>query len=140
MSTVLWANRLEQGKVVSDQADKHALYRHAKKLDRLTKRLGVARFSSLQDLTDAKFNMTEQELPAGMTSTDELMARQGVWIPTAQAVVMLEKLIAHTVTNKTRFGWFDNEHDAVVRELEETLTFAMQRDGSEGRFNFSVVL
>jgi len=126
--------------VVSDQKDKPALYRHAKKLDSLTKRLGTTRFSSVQDLTDAKFNMTAQKLPAGMASTDELMAAQGVWIPTAQAVVMLETLIAHTVTNKTRFGRLKDEHDAVVRELEEALTFAMKGDRSEGRFNFSVVL
>ena len=53
MSTVLWANLLEKGKVVSDESDKYALYKHSKKLEKLTKELKTVSFASVQDTTDA---------------------------------------------------------------------------------------
>jgi hypothetical protein len=52
MSTVLWANAFIDGKVNSDKSDKFFLYKHSKKLDKLSKRIGVISFSSVQDFTD----------------------------------------------------------------------------------------
>ncbi len=60
MSTVLWANLLLEGKVSSDENDNYALYKHSKKLDKLTRELGVSGFSSVQDFTDIQFNLRSQ--------------------------------------------------------------------------------
>ena len=94
MSTVLWANTLIDGRVESDESDSCALYWHSKKLDRLTNQLKLTSFISTQDFTDMRFNVSDDDLPEGMESTDELMAGQGVWVSGADAVLMLESLIS----------------------------------------------
>ena len=140
MSTVLWANILVDGVVESDEADRYALYRHAKKLDRLTRQLKVTGFVSTHDLTDAQFNLSHDELPAGMQSTDEVMAKSGVWISAADAVQMLEALIAHIGDKKIKFGVFRNDAEAVMAELRESLALAERAGSASGMFNFSVVM
>ena len=65
MSTVLWANTLIDEKVRSDQSDKYALYKHSKKLDKITEEIQVTRFLSTHDSTDYEFNVSEKELPEG---------------------------------------------------------------------------
>ena len=89
MSTVLWCNRLDDGQVTSAESDLYALYKHSKKLDQMTRRLGVTPFLDLQDTTDARFNVSDEELPSGMESTDEVMAVRGVWVDAADAVTMI---------------------------------------------------
>lgn len=140
MSTVLWANMLHEGRVVCDDRDKYALYKHSKKLDKLTRKLGVASFLAAQDLTDAQFNLSDDPLPDGMESTDELMARSGTWLAAQDAIEMFDKLIGHIRDNQVKFGLFRDDRDDVLRELEESLELARKADAVNGQFNFSVVM
>lgn len=140
MSTVLWVNALIDGKVRSDEADKYALYRHAAKLDRISRRCGVTPFRDTHDTTDAQFNLGDTELPRGMHSTDELMAQQGNWTDAREAVAMLEAILQAVRDEGTRFGLLHDDHDAVVAELVDSLAFARQTAEESGRFNFAVVM
>jgi len=85
VSTVLWANTLINGKVESDEYDLYALYKHSKKLDQITKKLGTISFVSTHDFTDMQFNFSEEELPEGIESTNEFMAQNGIWISGKEA-------------------------------------------------------
>lgn len=140
MSTVLWANYLVDGKVASDESDKWALYKHAGKLDKLAGVAKVEPFSALLDHTDTQFNMGEGELPEGMESTNELMARDGVWKTADEALAILGGLLAAITAEKPRFGLMKNDYDAVVAELTESVEFARQASAAGARFNFSVVM
>ena len=140
MSTVLWANYLLDGRVTSDESDKYALYRHSRKLDRITQQLGVLSFIECQDTTDAEFNVTDKELPPGMESTDELMAAEGQWFDAGEAAAMLQALIDEIQAKKTRFGLLGNDRDEVLQELSESLEFARMAAAKNARFNFSVVM
>ena len=139
MSTVLWANLLHAGQVSCDEADKPALYRHSKKLDRLSRKLGVASFLSAQDFTDMLVNLSQEELPPGMSSTDELMAQTGSWMAAQDAIVMLAQLARHIEQEQVRFGVFNDDRAEVLRELEASLDVAKKADRVNGQFNFSVV-
>ena len=140
MSTVLWANLLLDGKVNSDERDKYALYKHSKKLEKMTRKLGVSSFLSAQDFTDFQFNLSHDELPAGMESTDELMARNGSWMSAQDALEMLQNLKNHIEDNKIKFGFFSDDRDAVLEELEESLEMARKATQVNGQFNFSVIM
>jgi hypothetical protein len=140
MSTVLWANVLIEGKVNTDELDKYALYKHSKKLDKLTSELKVSRFLEIQDLTDMQLNLSGEELPAGVESTDEVMAEKGVWVSGEEAVEMLEKLITEISVKKIKFGLFRNDHNEIIRELNESLEFAKKAKLSNGKFNYSVIM
>ncbi len=74
MSTVLWANALVDGEVETSEYDLYALYKHSKKLDKLSKKLGTISFVSTHDFTDVQFNLSDDELPHGMESTDKATA------------------------------------------------------------------
>ncbi len=139
MSTVLWANYLHDGRVICDEADKYALYKFSRKLEKLSKQLGVASFADVQDTTDAQFNVTGDELPDGMESTDEVMATKGVWIEASDAVSMLESLIREITDKNIKFGMLSNAKDDVLKELQESLAFAKQAADQAAKFNFSVV-
>jgi hypothetical protein len=140
MSTVLWANILENGKVISDERDKYVLYKYSKQLDKLTHKLNVVSFISTQDFTDMQFNISEDDLPDGMESTDQLMVEQGVWVAGAEAVDMLEKLINYISEHKIKFGLLRNAQEDVMDELKESLEFAYKAKNINGKFNFSVVM
>lgn len=140
MSTVLWANLLQDGIVSSDEDDKYALYKHTDKLDRIAKNLGLSSFAAICDTTDAQFNLSDEALPDGMESTNEVMALKGVWISAAQAQGLLSGLLEHVQKNQTRFGLFSNDHDAVVEELAQALSFAKSAKSPLAKFNFSVVM
>lgn len=140
MSTVLWANYLVDGAVTSDESDKAALHRHADKLDKLARSAKLGAFSSLLDFTDVKFNTTDAELPEGMESTDELMARDGVWVASADALAILGGILKVVVAEKPRFGLVKNDYDDIVSELTESIEVAKKADAAGARFNFSVVM
>ncbi len=140
MSTVLWANILLDGVVESDESDKYALYKHSKKIDKISKELNVVSFLSVQDLTDMQFNISDQDLPDGMESTDELMAIEGTWITGTEAVKMLEKLIEYISEKKPKFGLLSNDVESIVEELKESLDYAHKAKAQNGNFNFSVVM
>ncbi|MEM7469045.1 MAG: hypothetical protein AAF387_19475 [Pseudomonadota bacterium] len=140
MSTVLWANYLEDGKVVSDESDKYAIYKHAKKLDAIAKKLALSSFIDMQDTTDYEFNVTDKALPPGMESTDELMARDGIWVEAQSAIDLLNRLIEEIEAKKIRFGILSDARSDVVAELKDSLTFAQKAQSRAAKFNFSVVM
>lgn len=138
MSTVLWANLLVDGAVQSDESDHWALYKHADKLDALTKTLGLPSFLDVCDTTDLRFNADEFELPPGASSTNEVMAVSGVWLPIDDALKMLKALLAHIQSHGIRFGLLSNQHAEVVEELQEVIAFAQSTSGAQ-KFNFGIV-
>lgn len=140
MSTVLWANVLIGGKVKSDEADHPALYKHADKLDGITRALHLQPFLEICDTTDLRFNVEDTALPAGMSSTNELMAVQGSWMSMTSAVSFLQALRDHIADRKIRFGLLSNQHAQVVAELDEVLAFARAEAAGAEKFNFSVVM
>lgn len=140
MSTVLWANRLCDGAVVSDQSDKFALHKHLPQLDRIATGLGVPALSSWCDTTDLRFNAEDMSLPDGMTSTDQWMARDGVWVDAGEAARGLSAVLEAVETKRPRFGLLRNDCDAVIAELRESLAFARAAAESAAKFNFSVVM
>ncbi len=46
------------------------------------------------DSTDVRFNNDELELPEGVESTKEVMAKQGVWVDGDEAVRQLTAVLA----------------------------------------------
>lgn len=141
MSTVLWANRLSDGVVVSDESDKFALYKHLAQIDKIARGCGLAPLSEMCDHTDLRFNTDEDlELPMGMASTKEWMAAQGVWVEAEVAVSILTTLSNAIERDKPRFGLLRNDYDAVLAELRESLAFARAMAESGAKFNFSVVM
>jgi len=140
MSTVLWANYLDDGNVVSDESDKRALYKFADKLDRICDGLGLGRLSGLQDSTDLEVNLSETALPEGMQSTNELMAKKGNWKPAGEARALLESLLEAVRNGEHRFGMFSDAVDEVVRELEECIAHAREAEEKGAKFNLSVVM
>jgi hypothetical protein len=141
MSTVLWANyRLDNGEVVSDESDKWALYKYSDKLDRLASAAKLSPFTSLLDHTDLQFNLGDDELPEGMESTNELMARDGVWKSADESQAILAGLLSVITSTKPRFGMLTNDYEAVVAELAESIEYARKARDAGARFNFSVVM
>jgi len=139
VSTVLWANRLVDGIVTSDEEDKPALFSHTRKLDAVSRKLGLAPFSELCDSTDVRFNHGDLALPPGAESTNEVMAQEGVWVDAPQAVQRLQALLAHITRQQTRFGLLRNDHDQVVEELQQSIGFAEAAAAAGARFNFGIV-
>jgi hypothetical protein len=141
MSTVLWANHLlNDGEVVSDESDKWALYKHVEKLDKFASAAKVEPFSSLLDHTDIQFNMADDELPDGMTSTNELMAREGVWKSANDALTILNGILAVIRSEKPKFGVIKNDYEVIVTELSESIEYAKKASEAGAKFNFSVVM
>ena len=140
MSTVLWANHLLNGEVKSDETDKWALYKHAEKLEKLATAAKVGSFSSMLDHTDPQFNLGDGELPEGVASTNEIMARDGAWKSADEAVTILNGLLAAITAERPRFGVLKNDYDAVVAELSESIEYAKKAAIVRAKFNFSVVM
>ena len=63
----------------------------------------------------------KKNYPRGATSTDDVMAVDGVWIAGSQAVEMLSGLIKHISDNKIKFGIFTNDVEEVVNEFSASL-------------------
>lgn len=139
MSTVLWANHLINGEVKSDQSDKWALYKFAQALDKLAAAHGDQFFTSLFDYTDLQVTLGDRDMPDGMESTDELMAREGVWKSADDALSILDGLLA-AMTAATRPALAGDDHDAVVAELAESIEYAKRARAAGAKFNFSVVM
>jgi hypothetical protein len=139
LSAVLWANRLVAGQVTSDESDKYALHKYAEKLDTISRKQGLGSFLEACDTTDLRFNAGEFELPEGVESTNEVMATQGAWLEIAQAIQLLDGLLAHLRQNKVRFGLLSNDYELVLSELSEALAYAQTAERPDAKFNFSVV-
>jgi hypothetical protein len=136
---VLWANQLAGGMVSSDEEDKFALFKHSSKLDAVCRKLDLPPFSQLCDSTDVRFNHGDIELPPGVKSTSEVMAKEGVWLDAAEAVRRLQALLAYIEQSKTRFGLLTNDHDDVVAELRQSIGFAEAAAAAKAKFNFCIV-
>lgn len=54
MSTVLWANSLIDGAVISDQSDKYAMHKHLSKIDEIARGAGLMALSEMCDTTDLR--------------------------------------------------------------------------------------
>ena len=140
MSTVLWANvLLPDGQVISAEEDLAALYRHAGRLDRLARRLGLASFEGACDLSDVQFNLGTLTLPEGMESSQEWMARHGAWLDSSDALRMLEGLASGIHRENVRFGLLRNQQAEVLEELEAARKFLLSHSHAAARFNFVVV-
>lgn len=139
MSTVPWANYLSDGTVRSDESDKYALYKFLDKLDDLAATSGMLAISTFCDSTDAQVNLGREELPEGMHSTNDLMAKKGVWVDANSAVQLFETLLSVIQSKNIRFGMLRNHHVEVVSELEESLSFARQAAQTGAKFNFAIV-
>lgn len=139
MSTVLWANQLLDGEVVSEGEDYYALYKHGSRLDAICKDLKLKPLTSRCDFTDVKFNNDEIELPPGAKSTDDVMKVSGVWMEGAQAHEILLRVREHMEDKKPRFGLLKNELPEVIEELAACAKFAEDAMKSGVKFNFSVV-
>ena len=140
MSTVLWANYLVDGQVTCAESDLYALCKFADKLDKICRQNGVLPFLDTHDSTDMQFNIGDAELPDGMESTDEIMAKDGTWVDAQAAVEMLETLLKVVRDENTRFGVLGNAHDEVVAELEESIAFAREAATRSARFNFALIM
>jgi len=138
LGTVLWANVLAAGEVRSEQQDRSALYRHGRKLDAIARSLGLPSLLAMCDETDVRYNMEGLDLPEGMNSTNDVMAASGAWLPREEALRLLQGLLAHIRSTRTRFGLLRNQHDDVVAELSGVLDFLEAQSGAD-RFNFCVV-
>ena len=113
MSTVLWANLSIDGEVSSDESDKAALHRHLDKLDGIFQRSAGLSLHSFCDTTDLEFNLGDDDLPEGMTSTNQVMALSGKWIPAAEAVRAITAALAEIEGRRIRFGLLRKDHDEV---------------------------
>ena len=140
MSTVLWANRLIDGAVTSDQSDKYAMHKHLSKIDEIARGAGVMALSEICDTTDFRFNIEDLSLPDGMALTNEWMAVQGVWVDAEAAASQLAALLDAIETRKPRFGLIRNDYEAVVAELRESLAFAREAAAQAAKFNFAIVM
>ena len=140
MSTVLWANRLIDGVVTSDQSDKYAMHKHLSKIDEIAGGAGLMALSEICDTTDLRFNIEDLSLPEGMASTNEWMAAQGFWVDAEIAASQLAALIDAIETRKPRFGLIRNDYEAILAELRESLAFAREAAAHAAKFNFSIVM
>jgi hypothetical protein len=75
-----------------------------------------------------------------MKSTNELMARKGVWKSANDALTILNGLLAVIRSEKPRLGVLKNDYDVVVAELSESIEYAKKASEVGAKFNFSVVM
>ncbi len=141
MSTVLWVNYLlEDGEVVSDESDKWALFEYLNILDELASAAGLEPLSSLVDDTDLQFNISESgELPEGLESTDELMARDGVWREAGDALAILNGLY-DLLVQECPEDVAEEDYEDLLTELAESIEYAKQAHELGAKFNFAVIL
>ena len=137
MSTVLWANRLIDGVVTSDQSDKYAMHKHLSKIDEIAGGAGLMALSEICDTTDLRFNIEDLSLPEGMASTNEWMAAQGVWVDAEIAASQLAALLTKAPPEvDSAGGRLDqlNRANAGFRPVAVEYWDALQPDGRTALF------
>jgi hypothetical protein len=139
MSTALWLYYREGETASTNQEDLVSLYRHASKLDRICRNLSLIPLSEFHDLTDAKFNMSNEALPDGISSTTELMTKRGSWHPVNDGLSSLSALLQWLSTNPTRFGVLGNDYQKILDELTICVKSLESRAESPCEFNLCVV-
>ncbi|MDH3255447.1 MAG: hypothetical protein OEM62_10675 [Acidobacteriota bacterium] len=144
MSTVIWVNRLKDGKVTSDDVDRRALYTFADKLDRLCHELGVTRLSEYHDTTDLEANLApetdESDEDDDFPDTYELMAEKGKWFPPEQGIEVVDRLLEHLKRKPVRFGLLGDHSEEVMRELEECRAVLERIKADGAKFHFCIVM
>lgn len=141
MSTVLWANSLVSGEVISEEVDYYWLYKYQSKLDRLCKALGLTPISDFCDTTALVFDALDEPLPDGDSSTNDMMAREGLWISATEATTVLKRILNHITEEKINFGLLGKDFSQVVDELHQSAKFAdaTASQNPAAKFNFCVV-
>ena len=139
MSTALWLYYRAGKTASSNEEDLIALYRHAKQLDRICGRLSLTPLSAFHDLTDAKFNLGDEDLPDGMTSTVELMVDRGSWHSVTEGRTVFFELLEWLKANPTRFGLLGNDYNEVLGELKRCLESLEAQETDSCEFNLCVV-
>ena len=139
MSTALWLYYRERKTASSSQEDLIFLYRHAPKLDRICRNLSLIPLTEFHDLTDAKFNLGDEQLPDGISSTVELMIDRGSWHPVNNGLSSFSALGQWLRENPTRFGVLRNDYQEVLEELMLCLKSLELQKTSPCEFNLCVV-
>ena len=139
MSTALWLYYREGETASSDQEDLITLYRHAEKLDRICRSLSLTPLSEYHDFTDAAFNLSNEELPDGMSSTVDLMKVQGSWHSVTDGVSVFSSLLQWLEDNPTRFGFLGNDYKEILGELRQCLKSLRSKEASDCEFTLCVV-
>jgi hypothetical protein len=139
MSTVIWVNYLNDGKVTNDESDKWAIYKFTDKIDKICLRIGERKLSDFHDTTDAEANLQEVD-DGGVVDTYTLMAQKGKWFHPDEGLQVVEKLLNELRERPVRFGLVGDKHSQVIEELEECVQ-SIKRAKQEGAlFHFGVVL
>ena len=139
MSTALWLYYRVGETASSSQEDLIYLYRNAPKLDRICRNLSLKPLSEFHDLTDAKFNLGNEELPDGMSSTTELMIKRGSWHPVNDGLSTFSALLQWLMANPTRFGVLGNDYQEILDELTLCVKSLESQKASPCEFNLCVV-
>lgn len=133
----IWVNRLADGVVTSDETDKSALVRHAGKLDRICRRLGVRPLSEFHDATEARAQLEEPDDPT-LTGWD-LLARDGAWFDPSEGLAVLDALLAHLEDTPVRFGLLSDDHGEVLRDLRDARASVAGARDAGARFHLGLV-
>ena len=139
MSTALWLYYREGKTASSNQEDLIFVYRHAAKLDRLCRNLSLKPLSEFHDITDAKFNLGNEGLPDGMSSTVDLMVDRGSWHPVNDGLSTFSALLQWLRANPTRFGVLGNDYQEVLDELTPCVESLESKKAGPYEFNLCVV-
>lgn len=139
MSTALWLYFREGQAASSSQEDLFFLYRHAGKLDRICRSLALKPLSEFHDVTDARFNLGDEPLPDGMSSTVDLMVERGTWHPISDGLSTFSELLRWLRANPTRFGLLRDDYQAVLDELAQCVKSLESRQVGSCEFNLCVV-
>lgn len=139
MSTVLWVNYLKDNNVESDEFDLHQLYRHAAKVDKLCKGIGVRKLSDFHDNTDMLVNMGMKQCPEDK-STYDLMVEEGNWFNPSEGLLVVDKLVAELTKNPVRFGFISNKYQELIAELEHCRASIQKALDNGVKFNLGIVM
>jgi hypothetical protein len=142
MSTVLWVNRLEDGKVTSYDVDRWALFKFADKIDRICDEIGVTRMSELHDTTDLEANLEpdDDDEEKAEVDTYELMAERGKWFPPEQGLEVIDRLLEHLRAKPVRFDLLGDRYSDVIQELTECRVVLEEIAARGGQFHLCIVM
>lgn len=101
---------------------------------------GLKLLSSLLDHTDIQFNIGDDEPPKGRQSTNELMARDGMWKTADNALANFNGLLTIIKAEVLRFGAIKNDYDTFVTDLCESTEYAKTVREAGAKFNLSVLM
>lgn len=137
MGMTIWVNALKEGRVTSDESDKSALVRHAGRLDRLCRRIGLTPLSTFHDAAEARHVLAETETEE--VSGWDLLAREGAWFDPVEGLEVLSALVAHLEATPVRFGLLTDQYPEVLRDLREARESVTRARDQGARFHLGLV-